>query len=109
MYEQLNIDLGPDRSLLLSTATATTTGCCSVVSTSNSQETSVVSSTDESQQVGLVSSSNHHRLANLSHNSVLNCLFLLTSDKKLILYDCNSRAAIREIDWNDSLSESKLR
>jgi hypothetical protein len=43
---------------------------------------------------------------NLSHNSVLNCLFLLTSDKKLVLFDCNSRSKLKEVDWNESLAES---
>ena len=35
----------------------------------------------------------------VSHNSVLNCLFLLTKEHKLIIYDCNSLTKLKEIDW----------
>jgi hypothetical protein len=41
-----------------------------------------------------------------SYNSVLNCLFLLTNDNKLILFDCNSRLSLKLIDWNQFHIES---
>jgi hypothetical protein len=43
-----------------------------------------------------------------SYNSVLNCLFLLTNDNKLILFDCNSRLSLKLVDWNHFQLESNI-
>ena len=45
----------------------------------------------------------------VSHNSVLNCLFLLTKENKLIVYDCNSFATLKEVDWNLKTCELNIR
>jgi hypothetical protein len=39
------------------------------------------------------------KITYISHNNVLNCLFILTDDNKLIIYDCNTGTKLREIDW----------
>lgn len=41
----------------------------------------------------------NNNIVYISHNSVLNCLFLITSDAKLILFDCNTRTKLKQIDW----------
>jgi hypothetical protein len=43
---------------------------------------------------------NKNNYLKVSHNSVLNCLFLLTKENKLIVYDCNSFVILKEVDWN---------
>ena len=43
-------------------------------------------------------------ITSVSHSSLLNCLFVLTSEKKLIIYDCNSNVELKKIDWS-SLNE----
>ncbi len=49
---------------------------------------------------GVTRISNKNNYLKVSHNSVLNCLFLLTKENKLIVYDCNSFAILKEVDWN---------
>lgn len=39
-------------------------------------------------------------VVHVSHNSILNCLFILTKSNRLVLYDCNSRVVLRTIDWS---------
>ena len=39
-------------------------------------------------------------IVHISHNSILNCLFILTKSNRLILYDCHSRVVLRTIDWS---------
>ena len=36
----------------------------------------------------------------VSHNSVLNCLLLLTNSNQLYIYDCNTRSYLTKINWN---------
>ena len=49
---------------------------------------------------GVTRITNKNNYLKVSHNSVLNCLFLLTKENKLIVYDCNSFAILKEVDWN---------
>ncbi|CAF0910527.1 unnamed protein product [Brachionus calyciflorus] len=39
----------------------------------------------------------------VSHNSVLNCLFILTNDTKLYLFDCNTRTKLKEINLQNKI------
>ena len=48
----------------------------------------------------LTSSTEQDSIVHISHNSILNCLFILTKSNKLVLYDCNSRMVLRTIDWS---------
>ena len=51
----------------------------------------------------------NEQISCVSHNSLLNCLFVITSENKLILYDCNSKTRIKYFDWNKTLEKnSKL-
>lgn len=113
MYEQLNIEV---EKTMMTTTTSTTATTTATSTTANPDGASTDGSDDRTSGGGgsgdnggefLSLEQKIPSLLNLSHNSVLNCLFLLTADKKLILYDCNSRTRIREIDWNESLPESK--
>ncbi len=38
----------------------------------------------------------------LSHNSLLNCLFILTNRNQLILYDCNSKNILKKINLDET-------
>lgn len=38
----------------------------------------------------------------LSHNSLLNCLFILTNKNQLFLYDCNSKNILKRVDLNST-------
>ncbi len=52
----------------------------------------------------------NEQISCVSHNSLLNCLFVITSENKLILYDCNSKTRIKSFDWNKTLEKnSKLK
>ena len=39
------------------------------------------------------------KITSISHNNVLNCLFILTDENKLILYDCNTGSKLKTINW----------
>jgi hypothetical protein len=43
----------------------------------------------------------------VSHNSVLNCLLLLTNSNQLYIYDCNTRSYLTKINWNVLSSTTK--
>jgi hypothetical protein len=53
------------------------------------------------------------QLINVSHNASLNCLFILTEENKLILFDCNTRSRLKVVDWsttkNDDTNQSHKR
>lgn len=42
------------------------------------------------------------QIAWLSHNSLLNCLFILTNKNQLFLYDCNSKSILKKVDLNST-------
>ena len=46
-------------------------------------------------------------ICHASYNSIINCLFILTDDSRLTLYNCNSRSVIKCIDWTSQSKESK--
>lgn len=52
------------------------------------------------EQVAIDGSNGETKFLKVSHNSVLNCLFLLTSNQKLIVYDLNSNKILKQVDWN---------
>ena len=39
-------------------------------------------------------------IKNVSHNSVLNCLLILTKSNSLYVYDCNTRSFLTRVSWN---------
>lgn len=87
MYEEINLEL---------------TDFTSVISTENvATAVQEVETTDITQSSSL-SSSDTQQITWLSHNSLLNCLFILTNKNKLILYDCNSKAILKQVDLNST-------
>jgi hypothetical protein len=49
------------------------------------------------------------RIQHISHNNVLNCLFILTDDNRLLLFDCNTGAKLKQINWRElNNSQSKF-
>lgn len=69
----------------------------------NNDETMNDGSERGSNHIGISSSSSGY--LKVSHNSVLNCLFLLTKENRLVIYDCNSFNVLKEIDWDLKTSE----
>lgn len=43
---------------------------------------------------------NEQQIKCITHNSVLNCLLILTKSNKLYVYDCNTRSYLTKISWN---------
>lgn len=43
----------------------------------------------------------------VSHNSVLNCLFILTNDCQLHLFDCNTRKKLKQINFSNKIDLEK--
>ena len=53
----------------------------------------------ESLEIPGTNDASHAQITWISHNSLLNCLFILTSDNKLILYDCNSKILLKKVEF----------
>ena len=53
----------------------------------------------ESLEIPGTDDASHAQITWISHNSLLNCLFILTSDNKLILYDCNSKILLKKVEF----------
>lgn len=51
---------------------------------------------------------NEEQLQDVSHNSLLNCLFILTKSKKLIIYDCNTQATLSNLDLSSKSNFIKI-
>lgn len=52
------------------------------------------------EEISLELENDNEQITCVSHSSLLNCLFLITSDNKLVLYDCNSKTKTKYFDWN---------
>jgi hypothetical protein len=55
----------------------------------------------EELKINFESSGSRVEIVDLSHNSALNCLFLLTNAKRLFVYDCNTHVLLKHIDLAD--------
>ncbi len=47
-------------------------------------------------------------IIDFAHNSVLNCLLLLTNQRRLLIYDCNTQTLLKQVDWRDTDTPSKI-
>ena len=93
MYEEINLELTDFTSVISRDNNETTTTTVQV-------ETSTTDNNNKSPE----SANTQQQITWLSHNSLLNCLFILTNRNQLILYDCNSKAILKQVDLNSSES-----
>ena len=96
MYEELNLDFEQ-----INNSTN------NFLNNNNEDNTNKKCEQEEEEELKQLKARNKIQYA--SYNSVLNCLFLLTSDSKLILFDCNSRLILKLVDWSQFQAESKLK
>ena len=90
MYEEINLE-----SIDLSTAHLTTALSTLNTTTDNSQ-------TDNPNAQQEAPLADPIQITWLSHNSLLNCLFILTNQNQLVLYDCNSKNILKKVDLNST-------
>jgi baculoviral IAP repeat-containing protein 6 len=41
----------------------------------------------------------NERIRDVSHNSIFNCLFMITESNVLLIYDCNTNRCVRTVEW----------
>lgn len=95
MYEEINLE-----SIDFSTTSTTYNNNYNNNNTEITLDTETTENTAANQPQSVAVTSD--QITWLSHNSLLNCLFILTNKNQLFLYDCNSKNILKRVDLNST-------